>query len=113
MEIESASGEPIDLATLKDRLEACFLVVMGKTAESDGYNALVLVAGLGWRDVALIRTISRFLRQIRVAYSQGYMWATLRKHSAIAAQIVSLFHARFDPHLPASDDERAAREAEI
>jgi len=113
MELESASGEPIDLAALEQRLEACFLVVMGKRAESDGFNALVLLAGLGWRDIALIRTISRFLRQIRVPYSQGYMWATLRKHSAIAAQIVTLFHARFDPHLPASDDERAAREAEI
>jgi glutamate dehydrogenase len=113
MELESASGEPIDLAALEQRLEACFLVVMGKRAESDGYNALVLLAGLGWRDVALIRTISRFLRQIRVPYSQGYMWATLHKHSAIAAQIVTLFHTRFDPHLNTSDDERAAREAEI
>jgi glutamate dehydrogenase len=113
MEIESASGEPIDLAALEQRLEACFLVVMGKRAESDGYNALVLGAGLGWRDVALIRTISRFLRQIRVPYSQGYMWATLRKHSAIAAQIVTLFHIRFDPHLQASNEERTAREAEI
>ena len=51
-------------------------------AENDGYNALVLAAGLMWRDVALIRTISRFLRQIRVPYSQDYMWATLRKHAA-------------------------------
>ena len=113
MELESASGEPIDLSALEQRLEACFLVVMGKRAESDGYNALVLLTGLGWRDVALIRAISRFLRQIRVPYSQDYMWATLRKHCAIAAQIVALFHARFDPHLKASNDERAAREAEI
>ncbi len=113
MTLESASGQSFDLAALKDRLESCFLVVMGGRAESDGYNALVLAIGLGWRDVALIRTISRFLRQIRVPYSQDYMWATLRKHCAIAAQIVTLFHTRFDPHLPASNDERAAREAEI
>ena len=59
----------------------------------------MLATGLGWRDVALIRTISRFLRQIRVPYSQDYMWATLRKYPGIAAQIVSLFQARFDPHL--------------
>jgi glutamate dehydrogenase len=113
MTLESALGEGFDLAVLKDRLEACFLVVMGKKAESDGYNALVLATGLGWRDVALVRTISRFLRQIRVAYSQDYMWTTLRKHAAVAAQIVKLFHTRFDPHLTVSDDERAAREAEI
>ena len=78
-------------------------MVMRGVAENDGYNALVLAAGLGWRDVALIRTISRFLRQIRVPYSQDYMWATLRKHAALAAKIVELFHARFDP--------RAARRA--
>ena len=69
------------LRRCEQRLEACFLVVMGRKAESDGYNALVLATGLGWRDVALIRTISRFLRQIRVPYSQDYMWATLRKHA--------------------------------
>ena len=113
MELESASGQPIDLASLEDRLEACFLVVMGKKAESDGYNALVLETGLGWREVALIRTISRFLRQIRVPYSQDYMWTTLRKYPDIAGRIVALFQTRFDPHTNLSGDRRAAREAEI
>jgi glutamate dehydrogenase len=113
MELESASGEAVDLSTLEDRLEACFLIVMGRRAESDGYNALVLATGLGWRDVALIRSISRFLRQIRVPYSQDYMWTTLRKYPGIAAQIVSLFQARFDPRLGVSPDERAACEAGI
>jgi glutamate dehydrogenase len=113
MELESASGQPIDLGALEARLEACFLVVMGKRAESDGYNALVLAAGLGWREVALIRTISRFLRQIRVPYSQDYMWATLCKYPALAAQIVALFEARFDPHAQQSPDERASHQAKI
>jgi glutamate dehydrogenase len=113
MELESASGQPIDLAALEAALEACFLVVMAKKAESDGYNALVLEAGLGWREVALIRTISRFLRQIRVPYSQDYMWATLRKYPDIARRIVALFQTRFDPHAFQSADERAAREAAI
>jgi glutamate dehydrogenase len=111
MELESASGHPVDLGALETRLEACFLVVMGKKAESDGYNALVLGAALGWRDVALIRAISRFLRQLRVPYSQDYMWATLRKYPGIAAQIVSLFRTRFDPHVQVAAHERAAREA--
>ena len=60
------------------------MAVMRGRAENDGYNALVLTAGLQWRDVALVRTISRFLRQVRVPYSQDYMWATLRKHFGIA-----------------------------
>jgi glutamate dehydrogenase len=113
MEIESASGQPIDLAALEDKLQACLLAVMGQTAENDGYNALVLAAGLGWRDVALLRALSRFLRQIRVPYSQDYMWMTLRKHPATAAQIVDLFRARFDPRLAISIEQRAEREARI
>jgi glutamate dehydrogenase len=113
MELESASGQAVDLGALEDRMEACFLVVMGKKAESDGYNALVLEKGLGWREVALIRTISRFLRQIRVPYSQDYMWATLRKYPDIAGRIVALFQSRFDPHAGRPADERRAQEAQI
>jgi glutamate dehydrogenase len=94
-------------------LEAAFLVIMRGGAENDGYNALVLAAGLMWRDVALVRALSRFLRQIRVPYSQDYMWATLRKHAAIAADIVRLFHTRFDPRTTGSMEERSAAEAAV
>ncbi|MEA2937249.1 MAG: glutamate dehydrogenase, partial [Alphaproteobacteria bacterium] len=113
MVIEPTGGLAVDLAARKAALEACFLVVMTGGAENDGYNALVLAGGLMWRDVALLRAISRFLRQIRVPYSQDYMWATLTRHAAIAAQIVELFHARFDPRAAVPADERKAREAEI
>ncbi|MEA2989181.1 MAG: glutamate dehydrogenase, partial [Alphaproteobacteria bacterium] len=113
MVIEPTGGLAIDLAARKAALEACFLVVMTGGAENDGYNALVLAGGLMWRDVALLRAISRFLRQIRVPYSQDYMWATLTRHAAIAAQIVELFHARFDPRAAVPADERKAREAAI
>jgi glutamate dehydrogenase len=113
MTLERADGGPADLAGMGKALEACFIVVMRGVAENDGYNALVLAADLWWRDVALLRTISRFLRQIRVPYSQDYMWATLRKHAGLASKIVELFHARFDPRMPPEGQERAAREAAI
>jgi glutamate dehydrogenase len=113
MDLESASGQPIDLSTIEGQLEACFLAVMGGRAENDGYNALVLATGLSWRDVALARTLSRFLRQVRVPFSQDYMWTTLRKHGGVAAQIVALFHTRFDPHLGVAQEERGAREAAV
>ena len=67
------------------------------SAESDGYNALVLNAGLAWRDIALLRALSRYLRQAGIAFSQSYMWATLNRHPAIAGALVELFHARFAP----------------
>jgi glutamate dehydrogenase len=113
MVLERADGRAVDLAEAKQRLEACFLVVMTGGAESDGYNALVLTAALMWREVALVRSLSRFLRQIRVPYSQDYMWATLVRHAGVTASIVQLFLARFDPRLGGGPEGRSAREAEL
>jgi glutamate dehydrogenase len=113
MMLERADGLAVDVEVLRGRLEACFLTVMRGRAENDGYNALVLTAGLQWRDIALIRTLSRFLRQVRVAYSQDYMWATLRRHGGITAQIVHLFHTRFDPRLELAAEARAAQETSL
>ncbi|HEY2136379.1 MAG TPA: NAD-glutamate dehydrogenase domain-containing protein, partial [Xanthobacteraceae bacterium] len=113
MALTQAEGAKVDLAALKSRLEACFLMVMRGLAENDGFNALVLAAGLPWRDIAMLRTFARYLRQIRVPYSQDYLWATLTRHAAIAAKLADLFHARFDPHLDAATGPRHAREAAL
>ncbi|MGH0241656.1 NAD-glutamate dehydrogenase [Sinorhizobium meliloti] len=113
MLLERSDGKRIDITEGKSALETCLLAVMGGMAENDGYNALVLDAGLGWRDVALVRTVSRYLQQIRIAYSQDYMWATMRKHGNIAAQLSTLFQHRFDPHLALSLTERMEREEAI
>ena len=112
MLLERRDGGTIDLDDGKDHLEAAFLMVMRGQAENDGYNALTLAAGLAWREVALLRTLSRFLRQVRVPYSQDYMWATLTKHSAIAVAVVELFYARFDPR-PDAAQARDEKQKEI
>ncbi|MEA2874822.1 MAG: glutamate dehydrogenase [Hyphomicrobiales bacterium] len=107
MLLERADGQAFDIEALKARLEATFMAVMRGRAENDGYNALALTAGLQWRDVALVRTMSRYMRQVRVPYSQDYMWATLRRHPGVAAQVVALFHSRFDPRVDISMEARA------
>ncbi len=112
MLLERHDGAAIDLDTGKVRLEAAFLMVMRGSAENDGYNALTLLGGLAWRDVALVRTLSRYLRQIRVPYSQDYMWATMVKHAPLASDVVELFHARFDPR-DAAAKVRDERQKEI
>ncbi len=114
MTLECVACNASELEARQQALETLFIVVMRGNAENDGYNALTLAAGIMWRDVALVRTVSRFLRQIRVPYSQDYMWATMRKHAALAAKIVALFHARFDPAAAEGGAEsRKQREAAV
>ena len=113
MALTLTGGGKLDLAALKSHLETCFIMVMRSFAENDGFNGLVLAGRLPWRDIALLRAIARYLRQIRVPYSQDYLWATLVRHGAIAAKLAALFHARFDPRLGAPGGERAEREAAI
>jgi glutamate dehydrogenase len=86
-----------------------FMAVWNGLADNDGYNALVANAGLAWRDIALLRAVSRYLHQAGTAWSQHYMWETLNRHGRIAALLVDLFHARFSP--AAADPARAAADA--
>jgi glutamate dehydrogenase len=109
MTLERALDGVGDVAPLRGVLEPCFLAIMSGAAENDGYNALVLAEGLDWRDVALVRTMSRYLRQIQVPFSQDYMWATLCRHHGLARQIVTLFYARFDPYAEAAGRQAHAQ----
>ena len=111
MALTHAEGRPIDLTEELDaRLEDMLVAVRSGRAESDGYDALALAAGLGRREVALLRAIGHYLRQIRVPQSQDVMWGALRRFPAIAVDLVALFRARFDPQVVGDGD---AAEAEI
>jgi glutamate dehydrogenase len=113
MSLARPSGQAIDLEALDEKLEAALMAVMRGDAESDGFNALTLEAGLAWRDVAVIRTLARMLRQIRAPFSQDYLWTTLRKHAAIAKGVVLMFHLRFDPRLGLSVEERNTKQTDL
>ncbi|MBC2640828.1 MULTISPECIES: NAD-glutamate dehydrogenase domain-containing protein [unclassified Rhodococcus (in: high G+C Gram-positive bacteria)] len=77
-------------------------------AEADRFNVLVLAAGLDWREVVLLRAYARFLRQTALPYGQGRIEAVLLSRPDIAAALVALFHAQFDP-----DRDGDSRQREI
>jgi glutamate dehydrogenase len=111
MTLTRADGRVIEAEALDARLEATMMAVLQGRAENDGFNALVLNARLPWRDVTLVRTLSRYLRQAVIPYSQDYLWTTANRHPQIVRDLVSLFHARFDPRENAGG--REAKEKEI
>ncbi|MEW6258087.1 MAG: NAD-glutamate dehydrogenase [Pseudomonadota bacterium] len=113
MSLERSNGGTLEVSGSAERLEDLLTVVLRGEAESDGFNALLLDTALTWRDVALVRALARYLRQAGIPYSQDYLWTTLVHHADIAARIVDLFHARFDPSLEGAEEARTAREAPL
>jgi glutamate dehydrogenase len=76
---------------------AAFSAAWRVDAESDRFSALVLRAGLDWREVAVLRAYARYARQLANPYSPQYMAETLLTQPAVARGLVALFRARFDP----------------
>ncbi|HEY2041495.1 MAG TPA: NAD-glutamate dehydrogenase [Jatrophihabitans sp.] len=65
--------------------------------EQDGFNALVVRAGLTWQQATVLRAYAKYLRQAGTTFSQGYIEQTLSQNTTIARLLVELFDARFNP----------------
>ncbi|MBM3558317.1 MAG: NAD-glutamate dehydrogenase [Alphaproteobacteria bacterium] len=107
-EMTSRNGAAIDLGAVRDAFHAAFLTVFRGEAADDGFNRLVLGAGLEWREIVVLRACCRFLLQARVPFSQAYMEETLARNPELARQLVALFAARFDPGLREGGRSREA-----
>jgi glutamate dehydrogenase len=81
--------------------------------EADGFQALVMRADLGWRDITLLRAVGRYLRQVGVTYSQTYIASALAANIDLTRQLLTLFATRFDPELPLDQRSRVAKAAEV
>jgi glutamate dehydrogenase len=100
--LRAPEGAVIDPGALR-LFEDSFLAVVDGRTEDDGFNRLVLTAGLAWREVAVLRAYCRYLRQTGTLFSQSYMEDTLDAHSRIARRLVELFVLRLDPWVAASN----------
>ncbi len=103
-----ASDEELDLHEVRERFQEAFTRALRGDSESDGFNQLVLAAGLTWREIVVLRACCKYLRQTRLTFSQSYMEEALAANPAIARKLVELFRARFDPAARGDRAERAA-----
>jgi glutamate dehydrogenase len=114
LEVAHAGGRQLDPEQAGARFEAAFFAVWNGVAESDGFNRLVLAAGLDWRQALVLRAVCRYLLQTGLPFSQRYMESVLVRHPGLASRLAWLFEARFDPRLApatrASQQRSLARE---
>ncbi|NUK73023.1 NAD-glutamate dehydrogenase [Streptomyces lunaelactis] len=81
----------------RERFQDAFSAVWKGEAENDGFNSLVLGAGLSWRQAMVLRAYAKYLRQAGSTFSQDYMEDTLRTNVHTTRLLISLFEARMSP----------------
>ena len=107
---QATFSQHLDVEPLRERFHEAFLRTWQGDNDNDPFNRLVLSAGLDWRGVTLLRAYMRYMKQATFTFSRAYIQQAMARHAPIAADLVALFHARFDPQLTG---DRDAVQAEI
>ncbi|WP_214408635.1 NAD-glutamate dehydrogenase [Sphaerisporangium fuscum] len=99
-----SSPETIEPDVFKRLFQDAFGALWRGDIESDGFNALVLAAGLTWEQALILRVYAKYLRQAGTTFSQRYIEKVLLGNIRLARLLVRLFEARLDPRR--SEDSR-------
>jgi glutamate dehydrogenase len=112
--LQRQQGEDLDAGEVRETFQDAFARVWRGEVENDGFNKLVLSAGLTAREIVVLRAVAKYLRQTGMTFSQSYMEETLAGHPEIAARLVELFELRLSPARDDHDgrglDRRIVRE---
>ena len=107
-DMTTGHGISVEVLAVKEAFQETFAQVCSANIENDGFNRLVLAAGLHWRSVVMLRALCKYLLQTRSPFSQAYMEQSLAGNAAISKLLVALFEARFDPTARADAESRCA-----
>ncbi len=102
-ELESRGGCPINLKESGEDFLKALIYIYHQEVEDDGFNRLILRAGLNWRQCNLLRAYSKYLRQLQLPFSREYIEQTLVKHETITNKIISFFEKKFNPEIAKTD----------
>jgi glutamate dehydrogenase len=100
-------GGVLDLAGSADRVAECIAAVWRGETESDSLHRLVITGKLTWREIAILRAYRKYGQRVAPSFTEEYQNDALAANPGIAAKLVRLFQARFDPTHPLTDEEIA------
>ncbi|MDI9245863.1 NAD-glutamate dehydrogenase [Marinobacter sp. CHS3-4] len=95
--LQAYSGRVVDIHRIRPIFEDLFSRVWYGDAENDAFNRLLLSSYMSWREIALLRTYARYMRQIRVSNSQTFISNTLVNHVDLTRLLLDFFEVRFNP----------------
>ncbi len=103
----------LDLENSQQRFQDAFAKVWSGNFEDDGFNRLVLNAGLSGREVVILRAYAKYMRQTGTSFSQNYIEDALNSYPELAGLIIELFDRKFSPSRHGNEKVVAKLEAKI
>lgn len=100
--MELTCNMPEDFEAAQQSFQDSFAKVWAGKLEDDGFNRLILSAGLSGREASLLRALAKYKRQIGGTFSQSYVESTFGRYAELANLTVQLFNKRFSPTEKAS-----------
>ncbi|MBD3656463.1 NAD-glutamate dehydrogenase [Marinobacter sp.] len=111
--LQAYSGTVVDIHRIKPIFEELFRRVWYGEAENDAFNRLLLTSYMSWRQIALLRTYARYMRQIRFSNSQTFISNTLVNHVELARLLLDFFDVRFNPDRSQSQGKSQAAQQKL
>src|SRR5215210_6606109 len=103
---------PLDLDAHGARVADCIAAVWRGETESDPLNRLVILAGLDWRQIEILRAYRKYRQRVGSRFTESYQNDVLAEHASLTANLVELFELRFDPEHPRDEaGEQALRDS--
>lgn len=88
---------PFAFENIKQNVEDALHNLSVGNLENDTLCNLVVISGLRWRQVKILKALTAYLSQTSFAYNKEYVKEVLVKHSDFADNLIKLFEAKFYP----------------
>ncbi|RUR27470.1 NAD-glutamate dehydrogenase [Legionella qingyii] len=93
--VSYSSPNLLTLDQVKNNFNEALIKINVGLCENDGFNRLVLGAGLSWREIVIIRAYAKYMQQIGFRFSQQYIEKTISNYAPIVKKLIELFCLKF------------------
>ena len=93
--VQDSTGSQLDVEAHGPRLAEAVLAVRCGDVTNDRLNGLVLLAGLSWREVDVLRAYAAYAFQLGVVPSRLSLPTALLSHAPVARVFLDIFEAKF------------------
>ena len=103
-----ARGAVLDLEGVAGAVRDALGAMWRGEAEVDSLNRLVIVGGLTWEQIHVLRAYRTYRMRVSARFTDEYRNDSMAANPHIAARLVELFEAKFDPVRNAPAEEASA-----